>query len=926
MTPPAEDDLRRRVDELARRQEGSREVLSHLLGRIVEIERGLGREPKPLPPHVLDVMRAGIPPAPAVQPAAPVAARPPVPAVEARPAPAPPPAPPSMAPPWPLPPREATPPVPAVTPRPAVRPAEPEPPEESLEARIGGRWFNWAGILALLVGLGALMKYSFDQGWISHPMRFGGGILVGLLMGAGGSLAQARKLPVFARGLWGGGLGVLYLTLFAGFQVLHGPLGGPLVSQNAAFAGMIVTTLLGAGLSIAYSTRTVAALASIGGFLTPILVSTGVVQQSALGFYLAILSAGFLALGAWKQWHFLGWTALPAVIVYAPGWALPAGYDPSLSVAFALLFLALFGLEPLLKSALPVREPSASLAARLLLSFLVFGSGGLFLVRDHFPAVQGLYLLTLASSSFAASILARRRRPADAVVPDVYGSVAALAFLLVPWFEPRIPSAHISTVTALQAAALFAGSMVRPSPVARASALVGLFTAAAVLYAWATPEFLTDLPAWRPLLNERLLAYGVLTAVFGLVLWAYRRVEAAKGTLPDGERTIHSLALIVGTSLPVAFLSLEIREALLHWIPPQGAAYPAAPLSALVLSTLWIAYAALVATVSRRRSESPLLVTAIAFLVVAVFKLVGHDLLGTPLNAHAILLNPRFLAVAASTACLAWLGREFRFDEPGRISVRPLAPVFVVAAHVLGQLAVSFDWLDFWDGSAYGGLRVYGIAAILALHAAALWADGIRRDRLHLRGTALLFVGVAFVLVLGAAAALGRGHPSEFLANPRFLGGAAVTGSLLAGAAMYRGWGSKIRRPVEIGDRRLDETVVAPLAILGHLLMLVLLTLEVGDWVDGHPRIDTDHGRQMAYSLLWTTYGVGLVAFGMISRFRPIRLFALLLMMATILKVFLVDLSFLEGLYRILSFIGLGIVLVGVSFLYQRFKKLVLEA
>ena len=80
----------------------------------------------------------------------------------------------------------------------------------------------------------------------------------------------------------------------------------------------------------------------------------------------------------------------------------------------------------------------------------------------------------------------------------------------------------------------------------------------------------------------------------------------------------------------------------------------------------------------------------------------------------------------------------------------------------------------------------------------------------------------------------------------------------------------------------------------------------------------------MCFSLIWAVYAIGMVVTGFVRKFKPVRLMALILLVVTIFKVFLLDLSFLEGPYRILSFLVLGVILVGVSFLYQPHKDVLL--
>ena len=73
------------------------------------------------------------------------------------------------------------------------------------------------------------------------------------------------------------------------------------------------------------------------------------------------------------------------------------------------------------------------------------------------------------------------------------------------------------------------------------------------------------------------------------------------------------------------------------------------------------------------------------------------------------------------------------------------------------------------------------------------------------------------------------------------------------------------------------------------------------------------------YSVVWLLFALALLAGGISLRTAPLRYAALAVLVLTVLKVFLVDLSDLEGLLRVASFLGLGLCLVGIGFIYQRF-------
>jgi len=80
--------------------------------------------------------------------------------------------------------------------------------------------------------------------------------------------------------------------------------------------------------------------------------------------------------------------------------------------------------------------------------------------------------------------------------------------------------------------------------------------------------------------------------------------------------------------------------------------------------------------------------------------------------------------------------------------------------------------------------------------------------------------------------------------------------------------------------------------------------------------------EQLTLSMVWIFYSLALMAVGIWRRKQGARMMAFGLFGLTVLKIFLFDLSFLETLYRIISFIALGLILIGVSYVYSRYKGL----
>lgn len=157
------------------------------------------------------------------------------------------------------------------------------------------QWITGIGIVALLFGIGFFLKYAIDQNWISVWGRIILGLAVGGLFVVLGELWQ-RKYPKYAQSLTGGGIAILYFSIFASYQFYH------LWSQQVAFFCMILVTILGITLAFRYVSKPLSILALVGGFLTPILVSSGQNAQVALFMYLTLLNCAILLILYKRFW------------------------------------------------------------------------------------------------------------------------------------------------------------------------------------------------------------------------------------------------------------------------------------------------------------------------------------------------------------------------------------------------------------------------------------------------------------------------------------------------------------------------------------------------------------------------------------------------------------------------------------------------
>jgi uncharacterized membrane protein len=199
------------------------------------------------------------------------------------------------------------------------------------------------------------------------------------------------------------------------------------------------------------------------------------------------------------------------------------------------------------------------------------------------------------------------------------------------------------------------------------------------------------------------------------------------------------------------------------------------------------------------------------------------------------------------------------------------------------------------------------ITLAFAVEGAILVWTGFRSMTGHLRA------GGYFLLALAAIRLLIFPLPaSQFLFNERFAAYAVLI--ICFGVVLY----AAREQSSSVSGEELSALGV--FAVAANVFALIALSLELWDHFGSHAGLGIDSGlaQHLALSLLWTAYASGLIALGVKRESALLRWQALVLFGLVVLKVFIYDSSFLERFYRIVSFFILGLVLLTVSFLYQR--------
>ena len=243
----------------------------------------------------------------------------------------------------------------------------------ALESRIGSQWLNRIGVVAILLGASYLLRYAFLSNWISAAAWIWLGVCAGAAVIMGSEWFRARGYRVLSLSLKAVGAGVIYLSLWAGFE-LYEVLSGP-----HTFSGLLILTALTAALALREHAEVLATLALLGAFATPVLIAIPL-HQGPLFLYVAILDCAAVTVALLRSWwKLLALSFAGTVLLYAI-WYFERYTRTELisTTAAATAFFAIFCL------ATAWARPSVSTAARLLIVLSVANPAAYFFGLEQF--------------------------------------------------------------------------------------------------------------------------------------------------------------------------------------------------------------------------------------------------------------------------------------------------------------------------------------------------------------------------------------------------------------------------------------------------------------------------------------------------------------------------------------------------------------
>lgn len=817
----------------------------------------------------------------------------------------------------------------------------PQKPQQSLESMIGARWPVWVGGLALALGGIFMVKYSIEQGLVSPAVRLTMASLFGLVLLALGEWVRRRQspldLPALKHALVPGALTAAgSVTLFGAIYAAYGFY--DYLGPTLAFALLAIVALVTVGLSLLHG-QALAGLGLLAAMITPALIGSDDPNAWGLFSYLTIAWFATMAAARIRRWNavpafantmmLLWYLAFMAHVPPFGVWAMV------LSVAAMMAGLALLwpagdgeveetdqgaevpadadGTEKPEPSefrlwrteALP-RMPHRWVRVTGVLAALAAGAG--LVVFGGLDGISTMEMIEFGVLCTAIAAVGAWR--SSGFLFAIGGLVAALLGSLNAATGDAFSGMGLLASGEMPPVAVLGDSLVGPLlGIGLAFAALGVLAlhrhgrtapAYAVLWSWLmwivplTLAMLSFLEFGNFTLDLKHGGVGISYAVLFLAIaqWIEKRMDAARW------RDAVIGALVTGSYLSVVLV--------LH------------TLAHTVVTTILVAVAGFAYLYASRIKPWPALTWMMGLAGVVVLARIAWQpsLVGDMTLSKTPFFN-QLLPGYGIPALLAGLGAYMIKDGP---SIR--ARNFLQAlASLLGLMTVAILTRHALNGGALAGneptLGEQSIYALIAVGGSAVLMT------LDMKSPSPVFRWGS--MIVGTISLLSALFAHLITLNPYFTG--ELTGDLpffnllllgyLLPALGYFGLAYYAR-----GKR--PQPYVYGLAAGGAIMAFAWVTLSVRRFWQGPGLADWkgfDQAEMYTYSVVWLILGVGLLVAGSRFQAKSLRLASAVLVFASVLKVFLIDMSNLEGIFRAASFIGLGAVLIGIGLFYQKILR-----
>jgi uncharacterized membrane protein len=781
----------------------------------------------------------------------------------------------------------------------------------NVEQTIGLKLAGWIGAIVLVVGAAMGVKFAYDQGWLGglpDELKLGLYYAIGIALIGAGEVVYRRVDKVAAVGLYAAGIAGLFVVSFAGNTYYQ------LYDQSAAFMLMAGTCAIGALISLRGGLVSIAVLSLLGANIAPLVLRNTAVGEVPLLTYLLtlqVLALGLAHVGKGARWWILRNVALVTLSLWMAGRLLsPATAFSWPTLLFVSLYAALFQIE----NTLAARKQGTSAFSHPTFSFAVTAALTIALLRWSMPlsdAQRGAIIVLLSFIAFTAGAavfftkLESLRHLAQSWL--VQGGILLFAavpvalsgpWIFVTWALMALGYAVLGAVLGRLRTAS-AGVIIW-------TAAVGVFAVRlAIVFRNDSLRAIAFEVSGTPIPTYFVIALLIAAIGYAISLILARRFVAAEpsanppGSVPAGLAVVATALAAVVCIVALPTNGTTVAGIVLAWTC-FALAY-AAVSTANVFRTLagvvialtlarWVAMLAISHQESRDLAIAGRLVfntsLALGALCVAslwaMARLFSRQLTGMGEAASRVVFGAILLGVIAMC-----IGLSFEIER-GVYLAEGAGKQFAWPASQL----VGFGCTALW---AVAAMSLPWLGKLMGLH------EESRKELRTLATFAVALIGVKFIVLDSLIYALkfDPAQPSLIL-NAQMLIAAMLLGLLIYSA----------RSTKHVVARNVARSVI-------FLLPLVVGSIELS-------RIVGREKTLMAFSVYWGLYAILSIGVGFAFRASVLRYAGLGLLGITLLKIVLVDLANAGTGWRILSFLGVGSILLATSVLYGKLSPVLL--
>jgi uncharacterized membrane protein len=757
--------------------------------------------------------------------------------------------------------------------------------EREWEQIFGGNWLARIGVLALIIGIGFFLKYAFDNNWIGPSARVILGSVAGLIMLWLGYYWRQRY-PIMTQVLSGGGIAVLYLSVFASFATYH------LVSIYIAILLLLVISIIATVLALRYNSMTLAVLGILGAFFAPFILGafgergdTNPTSGQAIQLlaYLIVVDIGVLILSVFRNWRWFTLLALICSLVTYGFWYIEfhqrIGVNTS-EIGITAIFLSFVGATSLFYI-IQRRVPQAFDYLLMTLTAAAYAVISLRLMRNEFPGWMGGFMLLL-TIFYGVLAYISHKRIADNTRLTAFSTAIALVFLTVAipmQFGNRAPT---TVAWSAEGAVLLWLAFRENIKYFRYESYIVFFLVAIRLIGFDTWRYHGDL---QPIFNARFLVFIISIGTMWLasyLLWR-KREELWR---PD-----HLIFIVVADFFTIWLIGTEVISYSFREMT-----------TAHSLSLLILLIPAATITLNHliwRREPSKIDIVLSAF------------------NAMAFIVINAFIWQNMK----AWVGLAFIMPAIicGTLTYYTLRKKAEYSSLQSTSIVITLLFLTIAIPMQFRGHAPTTI--VWAIEIVALFWISFRLKTPLLRYCGYTIFAIMFwkMLIFDTRIDMNSFRP---VINARFL--AYIFGIATSYLTVYI-----LRRERDAVTS--EWRIAAPVMLIAaSFFTLWLVSFEV--WQSFSSSINASsisaregirNAQNLSLTAVWAIYAVAGLIIGIWRKWRYIRIGSLILLVIPIIKVFTYDVFHLKTSYRIGAFIGLGILLLLSAYLYQRYSKVI---